>query len=93
MSCTTTVRLTEDERKFLEEKCISLTKLVRSNIRKLKETDSELYVNNVKAQTMADRLNDLGYTQSDGTLVESTDIKGVNTNPGFIGYSTICAEN
>jgi len=54
---------------------------------------SELYHVELKQQNTADRLNELGYTQTDGTPVESSDIGGVNTNAGFIGYSTICAEN
>ena len=54
---------------------------------------SELYLIEFKQQLIADRLNELGYTQTDGTPVESSDMGGVNTNAGFIGYSTICAEN
>ncbi len=54
---------------------------------------SELFLPEFKQQSIADRLNELGYTQTDGDPVESSDIGGVDTRAGFIGYSTICAEN
>jgi len=59
----------------------------------LSRAGSELYLLELKQQTSADRLNELGYTQTDGTPVESSDIGSVNTSAGFVGYSTICAEN
>ena len=59
----------------------------------LSRDGSELYIVVLKQQNSADRLNELGYTQTDGTPVESTDIGSVDTRAGFIGYSTICAEN
>ena len=54
---------------------------------------SELYLLEFKQQIIADRLNELGYTQTDGTPVEFSDIGGVDTRASFNDYSTICAEN
>ncbi len=48
----------------------------------------ELLVLEFRQQIIADRLNDMGYTQSDGDPVEVTDIGGVGTFTE--GYSTIC---
>ena len=59
----------------------------------LSRDGSELYLLEFKQQTSADRLNELGYTQTDGTPVESSDIQDVKHNADLIGYSTICAEN
>ncbi len=54
---------------------------------------SELYLLEFKQQIIADRLNELGYTQTDGDPVEFSDIGGADTRAGNVGYSTICAEN
>jgi len=51
----------------------------------------ELFVLAVRQQIVADRFNELGYTQADGDPVDTGDINSVNTFPN--GYSTICAEN
>jgi len=50
----------------------------------------ELYVFDFRVQLVVDRLNDIGYTQSDGDPVEVDDINSVSS---FIdGYSTTCID-
>ena len=50
----------------------------------------ELLVNDFRDQIVAERLNELGYTQVDGDPVDVFDIENVDFNPDRVGYSTIC---
>ncbi len=62
-----------------------------SLLMQLSRVGSELYLIDLRQQIVADRFNELGYTQTDGTPVDKDDISNVNTLT--IEYSTICAEN
>ena len=51
---------------------------------------SELVSNNSIKTKIADRLNELGYTDTLGNPVEETDIEDAQFQNGDYGYSTIC---
>lgn len=54
---------------------------------------AELIQNDNKDVVISDRLNEMGYTQTDGDPVDIFDIGSVDMLPDHTGYSTICAEN
>jgi len=59
----------------------------------VKTSESEILFSELMTTKLADRLNELGYTQSDGDPVDTGDIQSVAFRTNLALYSTICAEN
>jgi len=59
----------------------------------VKTMGSEILFSDIMTAKVAERLNELGYTQSDGDPVDISDIGSVAFRTNLALYSTICAEN
>jgi len=59
----------------------------------VKTSGSEILSVTLVTTKVAERLTELGFTQSDGDPVSIFDIGSVNFDADFAHYSTICAQN